>query len=448
MPQKTEPLSNADINDSSNVNPGESSAVKPPAQVYTWTFRRVAWATLVLVFVGLGFWLLYRFNQVVFILFIAILMGTVIRPAVIWLHHRGLPRMVGVILIFILLLVLFIGFMLLLLPIILEEGTAIASAVPGYYQSLREWMVNYPNQWVVRLSSFLPGTLPSLVPVLQTGPQMLASADQALGYVAMAANAIFTTIAILLLAFHWTLDGPRTIQSLLRLVPRNQRESIGELVSAIETKVGFYLAGQGVLCLVMGIVSLIAYMIIGLPNVLVLGLLAGVGEAVPLVGPLIGAVPAALMALSIGPDKLVWVIVVTIILHQTENYLLAPRIMRKAVGVNPFVSLLAFFAFGSLLGLGGVLLAIPMAAIIQLVLDRFVFHPAKMESEVTAGRDYASRLRYEAQNLARGLRRQARLKKGGSAQVVNQTDQVMDEIEAITTDLDALLAQVHSSGAP
>jgi predicted PurR-regulated permease PerM len=356
--------------------------------------------------------------------------------------------MAGVILVFLLLLALVASFMLLLFPIIVEEGTAIAGAVPGYYQSLREWMVNYPNQWIVRLSAFLPGTLPNLAPVLQTGPQMLASAGQAMGYVAMAANVIFTATAILLLAYHWTLEGPRTIQSLLRLVPISQRGSIGELVSAIETKVGFYVAGQGVLCLVMGIMSLVAYLIIGLPNVLVLGLLAGVGEAVPLVGPLIGAVPAALMALSIGPGKLVWVIVVTIILHQTENYLLAPRIMRKAVGVNPFVSLLAFFAFGSLLGLGGVLLAIPMAAIIQLVLDRFVFHPAKMESEVTAGRDYASRLRYETQNLAQGLRRQARLKKGGSALMVKQTDQVMDEIEAITTDLDALLAQIHTSGAP
>lgn len=448
MPNKSGHISNPDISGSSEVHAGESMAIHPPSPSDHWTFRRVVWATLVLVFVGIGFWLLYRFNQVVFILFIAILMGTVIRPAVTWLHQRGLPRMAGVLLIFSLLLALFIGFMLLLFPLIIEQGTTIAAAVPGYYQSLREWMVIYPNQWVVRLSTFLPGTLPSLVPLLQTGPQMLSSAEQALGFVGMAANIIFTATAILLLTFHWTLDGPRTIQSLLRLVPLGQRRSIGELVSAIETKVGFYVAGQGVLCLVMGIMSLVAYLLIGLPNVLVLGLLAGVGEAVPLVGPLIGAVPAAFMALSIAPGKLVWVIVVTIILHQTENYLLAPRIMRKAVGVNPFVSLLAFFAFGSLLGLGGILLAIPMAAIIQLVLDRFVFHPAKMESEVTAGRDYASRLRYEAQNLAQGLRRQARLKKGGSALMVKQTDQVMDEIEAITTDLDALLSQVHAPGTP
>jgi predicted PurR-regulated permease PerM len=448
MPKKSSQLSYPDGPEFSEVQTGERMAIHPPAPPDYWTFRRVVWATLVLVIVGIGFWLFYRFYQVVFILFIAILLGTVIRPAVTWLHNRGLPRMAGIVLVFFLLLALFIGFMLLLFPIILEQGTAIASAVPGYYQSLREWMANYPNQWVVRLYAFLPGTLPSLMPLLQTGPQMLASAGQALGYVAMAANAIFTAMAILLLAFHWTLDGPRTIQSLLRLVPLGQRVSIGELVSSIETKVGFYVAGQGVLCLVMGIMSLLAYFIIGLPNVLVLGLLAGVGEAIPLVGPLVGAVPAALMALSIGPGKLVWVIVVTVILHQTENYLLAPRIMHRAVGVNPFVSLLAFFAFGSLLGLGGVLLAIPMAAIIQLVLDRFVFQPAKMESEVTAGRDYASRLRYEAQNLAQGLRRQARLKKGGSALMVKQTDQVMDEIEGITNDLDALLAQVHAQGSP
>jgi predicted PurR-regulated permease PerM len=410
-------------------------AFQPPSQLDNWTFRRTVWATLVVVFVGLSFWLLYRFYQVVFILFIAILISTVIRPVITWLHQRGLPRIAGVILVFLLLLALFISFVLLLFPLIVEQGTTIAAAVPGYYQSLREWMVNYPNQLIVRLGEFLPTVLPGLGTIQQTGPQMLASAGQALGYVTLAAKVIFVGTAILLLAFHWALEGPRTIQSLLRLVTKSQRESISELISAMETKVGFYIAGQGVLCLVMGVMSLVAYLLIGLPNVLVLGLLAGVGEAVPLIGPLIGAVPAALMALSIAPAKLVWVVVVTIILHQTENYLLAPRIMRKAVGVNPFVSLLAFFAFGSLLGLGGVLMAIPMAAIIQLLLDRFVFHPVAMESEVSVGRDYASRLRYEAQNLAQGLRRQARLKKGGSTLRVKQIDQVMDEIEAITTDL-------------
>ena len=422
-------------------------AFQSSSQPYNWTFRRVVWATLVLVFVLLGFWLLYRFSQVVFILFIAIVLGTVIRPIVTWLQRRGLPRIVGLILVYLLLLALFIGFVLLLVPLIVKQGTTITAAVPGYYQSLRAWMINYPNQLIVRLGAFLPPALPNLMPAFQqTGPQMLATAEQAWGYVSMTAKSIFIAILVLVLAFYWTLDGPRTIQSLLLLVPQGQRESISELISAMETKVSSFIAGQGVLCLAIGALALISYLIIGLPNALVLALVAGIMEAVPMIGPLLGATVAGLVALSIAPIKLVWVILATVIIQQLENNLLVPRVMRKAVGVNPFVTLLAFFAFSSLFGMAGALMAIPMAAIIQLLLDRFVFHTVVLESEVSSGRDYASRLRYEAQDLAHDLRKQARLTKGGSALRIKQIDQVLDEIETITTDLDALLAQVHTSG--
>jgi len=136
-----------------------------------------------------------------------------------------------------------------------------------------------------------------------------------------------------------------------------------------------------------------------------------------------------------------------LLIQQLENAFLVPRVMGKAVGVNPFVSLLAIFAFGSLLGPAGVLMAIPTAAILQLLLDRFVFQSSLMEAEASAGRDRASRLRYEAQDLAQDLRRQARLTKTGTDLKVKQIDQVMDEIETIATDLDALLAHVPPSGA-
>ena len=276
----------------------------------------------------------------------------------------------------------------------------------------------------------------------------MASAGQVLGYITLAAKFIFTVIVTLVLAFYWTLDGPRNIQSFLMLVPQDRRENIRELISAMESKVGYYIVGQGILCLVIGIMALVAYSLIGLPNALVLALVAGMLEAVPMIGPLLGAVPAAMVALSLGPDKLVWVIVATVIIQQLENSLLVPRVMSKAVGVNPFVTLLALFAFSSFFGIAGALMAIPMAAIIQLLLNHFVFQPTTIEPEVSAGRDYASRLRYEAQDLAQDLRKQARLSKRGSDLRVKQIDQVMDEIEAITTDLDSLLAQVPPSGAP
>jgi predicted PurR-regulated permease PerM len=307
-------------------------------------------------------------------------------------------------------------------------------------------MVSNSNPLIEQLSKFLPVTLSVPGLTQQTGQQTLASAGQALGYVTSAANIIFTAIAVLLLAFYWTLYGSRTIQSLLRLVPTGQRERIRGLVAAMETKVGAYIAGQGLLCLIIGVLALVAYKLIGLPYPLVLALVAGLMEAVPMVGPLLGAIPAAIIALSIAPSKLVWVIVATILIQQVENSLLVPRVMRKAVGVNPFVSLLAIFAFSSLFGIAGALMAIPIAAILQLLLERFVFDPGSMNPEATAGRDYNSRLRYEAQDLIQDLRKQARLKIGGSDQRVKQTDQIMDEIETLASDLELLLAEPSITG--
>jgi predicted PurR-regulated permease PerM len=412
---------------------------------YTWTFWRGVWATLVLFCVGLGFWLLYRFNQVIFILFVAIVLGTILRPVIIWLHRRGLPQKAGIILVYLLLLALLIGFGLLLFPLIAGQSTIIMTAVPGYFQSLRGWLLDQTNPLVASLGTLLPTTLSLPTPIPQTGQEILDSAGQVLGYIGTVTSGLLTAVIILLLAYYWTLDGPRIIQTWLLLLPQERRESSRELIAAMETKVSAYIAGQGVLMLVVGVMAFIAYWLIGLPYVLVLAFVAGVMEAVPLVGPLLGAIPAALVALTLGPDKLIWVIVATVVIQQLENSFLVPRIMRQAVGVNPFVTLLALFAFSSLLGLAGAIMAIPMAAIIQLLLDRFVFYPGATEPEVSAGRDYASRLRYEAQNLTQDLRKQARLTKDGSARHVEQTDQVMDEIEAIATDLDRLLAQVDAS---
>ena len=420
---------------------------QPPSPPVNWTFWRVAWATLVLAFLGLSFWLLYRFYQVIFILFVAVVIGTILRPIVLWLQRRGLPQKAGVSLVYLLLLALLTGFVLLLFPLIAEQSTTITAAIPGYYQSVYGWTIENPNLLTESLRAILPDALSILEPAQQTGQEILDSAGQVLGYVASVANGFFTAVVILLLAAYWTLDGPRIIRSLLLLAPREQRESISELIAAMETKVGAYLAGQGILMLIVGLMALVAYWLIGLPYVLVLAFVAGIMEAVPLIGPLLGAIPAALVALSLGPDKLIWVIVATVVIQQLENSLLVPRIMRQAVGVNPFVTLLALFAFSSLLGTAGALMAIPLAAMIQILLNRFVFRGEAAEPEIAVGRDYASRLRYEAQELAQDLRKQARFTQEGSDQTVRQTDQLMDEVEAITNDLDTLLAQVGLSGA-
>ena len=420
-------------------------AVNSVSQPYEWTFRRVVWATLVLAFVVFSFWLIYRFYEVVFVLFVAIVIGTVIRPLANWLQQRGVPRIAAVILIYLLILILLGGFLWLLFPLIFEQASTIAAEIPGYYQSLRAWLINSPNQLFARWGALLPLGLPGFTPAPPSGESVVASAEQVWHYIGLTAQVIFTGIVILVLTLYWTLDGPRIIKSFLLLVPQDQRERMGELVAAMEAKLGFYMAGQAVLCLVISIMALIAYALIGLPNALVLALIAGVMEAVPMLGPFLGAIPAGLVALSIAPEKLLWVILASTIIQQLENSLLVPRIMKKTVGVNPFVTLLALFAFGSLFGVVGALMAIPMAAIIQLVLNHFVFQPVSVELKASEGRDYASRLRYEAQDLIQDLRKQARNQKRGSDKKITQIEHVMDEIETITTHLDELLAQSNNS---
>jgi predicted PurR-regulated permease PerM len=247
----------------------------PSQQPFNWRFRRVVWATLVIVIVALSVWALYRSNQVIFLVCIAIVLGTVTRPVAAWLHRRKIPLLVAAILVYLLLLTFVAGFVVLLFPLVADQGGEIASSLPGYFKGLCEWLLNNSNLLVVRLGEFLPSTLSSLQPVQQTGSQMLATAGQVLGYVTTAANTIFTVTAVLLLAFYWTLLGTQTIQSLLLLIPHNKRENISELISIMETKLSSYLAGQTVLCVVIGALTLVAYLLIGLPNAFVLALGAG-----------------------------------------------------------------------------------------------------------------------------------------------------------------------------
>ena len=191
-----------------------------PAQSNQWTFKQVMLATFILVLVGFCFWLFYRFNKVVFILFIAIISGTVIRPIVTWLNRRGFRRPMGVLIVFFLMFLLLISFLLLLFPLIFEQGATVVADIPVYYQNLRSWLVFNTNPLILQLSKFLPGQLPDLNPIQQTGEQMMALAGQVMNFFSTGVKVIFVAAAFLLLVYHWILDGPKIIQSSIVVVSK------------------------------------------------------------------------------------------------------------------------------------------------------------------------------------------------------------------------------------
>jgi predicted PurR-regulated permease PerM len=414
-----------------------------------WSPGRVALATLTVLAVVGAFLLFIEFRLVFFSLFIAIVLSTAFTPFVNRLERMGLPRTISIILISLAAILLVIVFILVVAPIMIEQWATITSLVNQWYRDLLRSMLDSPSMLVRRIASQFPIILPLSLPAPSNGEdpetQTVEFINQLLMIGQTVLRSVFTLGGVALLTGFWILEGERNTRILMLALRPDRRESVRTFLDEAEQKVGAYTRGLVYLSLIVGGLATIAYLIIGLPNVLLLGIIAGVMEAVPLVGPLLGAIPALAVALSFDPDKAIWVVGATVVIQVIENNFLVPRIMDRAVGVNPVVSLLAFLTFGSIFGFTGALLAIPLAAVIQLVLNSFVFRRRSAEQAPPLGRDAVSMLRYEAQNLVQDVRMLVREKED---EAEAEVDQVEDTMEAIMNDLDAILAQeeIRSNG--
>lgn len=415
-----------------------------PQETTLWPPRRVALATLVVVLIAAAFWIFFNFRLVFFSLFSAVVLSTAIEPLVVFLTRRGLSRPVSILLISLVFLLAVVALLVIITPLISEQWATITSLVSEGYQSLRDTLIRSSSLLIRRLGRQLPAVLPLTLPAPQienVQGESLDMAQRAMNTGTAILRGLFTVVAVGLLTDYWMLEGERATRFFLLASPAARRDAIRDFLAELKDKVGAYTRGLLILCSIIGVMQLIAYLIIGLPNALLLGIVAGIMEAVPIIGPLLGAVPAFGVAAASDPSKVIWVGVSTVIIQLLENNLVAPRVMDRAVGVNPIASLLAFIAFGSIFGLVGALLAIPLAAVIQLILNRVLFNADLAEINPPAGRNSVSTLRYEAQNLAQDVRKQVREKE---IELDSGADQLEDAMEAIVLDLDSILAQAEN----
>jgi predicted PurR-regulated permease PerM len=357
------------------------------------------------------------------------------------LQRRMGGRVAAAVAVHVVLVLVLVGFAFAVLPLVAEQVASLWRSLPGMYASLREQLASSDRVSLQRLASSLPTALDLSVqePSLAAVPRALAFVG---AWVGTLGAGLLVATAILMLSFYWSVDGDRTIRSLLLLVPLDRRSDVADIIQAASQTLAAFMRGQLLLCLFVGLLAFVAYLIIGLPNALALGLVAGLLEAVPMLGPVLGAVPAAVIALSIDPTLALWVALATLVIQLVENYVLVPRIMDRSVGVNPLVTILAITAFGAAMGVVGALLAIPIAALAQLLLNRYVLDADAARPPTPSGRDELSALRYEAQHLALDIRQQVRHKdeRAGSS-----IDMVEDELEEVAQDLDRLLAHEESS---
>ena len=412
--------------------------MKSPA---TWTPREVVLATLTAALV-VGVMMLARevFGALI-ALFVALLLSSAIQPLVALVERRAngkLTRSQAALAVHAAIVVVLLGFVVLLLPVLIEQVGSLWASVPELYTSLRSKMIASDSESLHRIAGYLPATI---------DPSAGASLDSlsvALAGLGRLASALLYAAGILVLSFSWSVGGDRTVRSLLLLLPPERRAEAAELVDAATLKLASFVRGQLILCGAVGGLAFVAYTIIQLPHAAALAVMAGLFEAIPLIGPTLGAVPAVLVAFTVDPVLVVWVGLATLIIQVAENYILVPRVMDRSVGVHPFVTILSIAAFGAVMGIPGALLAIPLAALIQLLLEHFVL---EVESAVprAEGRTRVSLLRYEAQHLAADIRQLVRHKE---EQATASIDALEEELEALVVDLDRVLAEREETPAP
>ncbi len=338
--------------------------ITPPV---SWSTRNIIFGTLLLAAIAACLVFLIRYAQVVFIIFLALTLSIAVEPLVAWVQGRGNRRLDSAIVVYGGLLLSLVLLLLMIVPLIYSQVNTIGSLLPEYYDSLRNFLLSSPASLVRALGAQLPPQLQDLLATIVVGD------GSPLYVITQIGGQLFDALLVFLLAFYWTLDRERAVRFFIIRLPEVQRDQVREAITTFEDKVGAFIRGQTLLCIVVGAMAFIAYMIIRLPYAFSLGVIAGVLEAVPMIGPVLGAIPAVLLAMAIAPNKLFWVIIATIVIQQLENNLLVPRVMDRSVGVNAVVSILAIAAFSLLFGIPGAILAIPLAAVIQVALDRFIF---------------------------------------------------------------------------
>lgn len=185
-------------------------------------------------------------------------------------------------------------------------------------------------------------------------------------------SSVISLISILVFTIYLLIDFPNVRGFLLALLPKKNRTDAAKLLAKVEGRLGSWIRGELVLMTVIGVLTFIGLNIIGLEFALSLALIAGLLEIIPTLGPTIAAIPAAIIGFAISPTKGIAVIILYIIVQQLENTMIVPKIMKKAVGLNPLITLLAVLIGGKLFSFAGMLFAVPVVLVGQTIIEYLV----------------------------------------------------------------------------
>ena len=313
---------------------------------------------------GIVLWCAYIVRNVLMIVYISMVLAIGFSPIVRIIERqrlgfaKRLPRWLAILILYVAILGTVALVMVLLFPPMVEQARALGEKIPEMFDKAQQFLIS--KGW---LKEHL-----TMREAVERAPGTGGDAvSQVARTAASLAGGIFGILTILILTFYMLVGSWALRESALRLFPKQHRARADAASRQVMDKVSAWLGGQLLLAAVIGTTSAIGLWALGIPFFYVLALLSALGEMIPIVGPILAAIPAIAVASTMSLQKVILVVIFFLVQQQLENHILVPKIMSRQVGVSPVTVIVSLMIGGSLLGVVGAILAVPTAAILQVV---------------------------------------------------------------------------------
>ncbi|MFB5190005.1 AI-2E family transporter [Alicyclobacillus fastidiosus] len=303
-------------------------------------------------------------SAVVYPFLASLIVSYVLQPLVDLLARRRVPRGAAILLIYFTFVLLVVVAVLNAVPVITKQVTQLVANMPGMVVQVNHWidMVNAHKQ-------YLPDTVRIGVEnaLNQVERNLTQSVSGVFSFISGAVNIAFIVALVPFLVFYMLKDGRSIGRGAVRLVPKSRREQVQELMVSVDHTLGSYIRGQFLVMLALGVLAFAGYLIVGMPYALLLAIFLAVADIIPYLGPFIGAAPAVFLAMTVSPAMVIKVLIVNVIVQQCEGNLISPQIMGRTLKLHPMAIVAALLIGGELGGLLGLIVAIPLLAVLKVV---------------------------------------------------------------------------------
>lgn len=314
--------------------------------------RTIIFIVLFLMFVGFLFYI----RVIIFQVFVALLIMSILNPTVTKLARWKIPRVISVMIVYLFVFVLISTAIGLMVPALISQTTSFANNLPVYLDELK--IPVFISESFTREVTGQIGRLPSYVLKLS---------------VSVFSN-VFSVLAVLIFALYFLLARDKLDDQLANFFHDQELEArIEKAINKLEFKLGGWARAEIILMIMVGLFTYIGLVLVGVPYALPLAIIAGLLEIVPNVGPILASIPAILVGLSVSYITAIAVSALYILIQQVENYVFVPKVMEKSAGVSPIVTLLSLVIGFKVAGIVGAILSVPIVITSQVLLEEFMF---------------------------------------------------------------------------